>query len=210
MKITEVKPQKGHLVTVTLENGNTFTVSAELALEKGIKQGAPFDESGLDTLLRDSHRRRAKSRALWYLSRTDCSKGQMLEKLRRAGFPEDACAYTVSRLIDADLINDERFAARVAENLSRRSCSPRQIKAKLTEKRISPDLAAATVEGMEVDTLAQIRKLVSQKYLSRLKNPDKKHTVFPALARRGFAAGDIITVLREFDCTDDCEDDYGI
>ena len=83
MKIIEIKPRRKALSGIRFdceiipsEYGAIEDAAGLLALD-----------SELIALVCESHTKRAKSRAMWYLSRGDCSRKTLVDKLRRS-FPE--------------------------------------------------------------------------------------------------------------------------
>lgn len=202
MKITGIERIKGVQLRISFDIGNTVDLDRDTAITYGLCEGKELTAAELEKIAAASSLARAKSRAMWYLSRGDCSERAMKQKLLRAGFAEEVCEQVVDTLVRLGLINDEAYAERLAHNLAQRNYSSRQILAKLYEKQIPAEIARQMVIDTPVDAVGAIKTLVVKKYAQKLNDKAKRQSVFAALARKGFSIEDIKTALREY------EDDF--
>lgn len=199
MKIISLERIKGVMLRISFDNGETADLDRDTALSFGLCENRELSPAELEKITAASQLARAKSRALWYLSRGDCSEKGMQKKLMRAGFDEAVCLEVVSTLVRLGLINDESYANRLTQSLAQKNYSSRQILAKLYEKQIPADIARQAVQDAPVDAVSAIEALITKKYAARMKDRAKRQSVFAALARKGFALEDIKTVMRKFD-----------
>lgn len=195
MKITALKPCKKALTAVTFEDGSEVLLDSELIIIENVKVGADIDD--IEHLLYLSDFKRAKSRALWYLSRSDHSEKALLEKLVRGGFSEIACADAVTRMKELGLINDEIYASRMAEYLQANGISKRETEYKLINKGISRELAHILTQS-EDNECEKIKYLLEHKYSNKLKDEESVKKVFAALIRKGFSYSDVKSALKEY------------
>lgn len=166
--------------------------------EKGLKVGTELDEDKLLNLVNESHFARAKRRALWYLERGDLSKKQLIEKLSRA-FPKEIAERVAERFIELSLIDDERYAARLAERLVfDKKMSPKYAAFLMANKGIDRATAQSFTENLEADSLALIREIIERRYKNRLNDEKEINRAIGYLSRRGFEFSDIKKVLREY------------
>ncbi len=196
MKILSIKREKKHLDRIILEDGSELVIDSDLTEIKKLSPG--IDISDPDALKYDSDYLRAKSRALWYLSRSDHSEKALKEKLIAAGFVPEACEEACKRMVELDLINDERFARRLAEYLSAAGSSKREIAYKLSMKGISSDIIKEISYEDETDECDKIAKLIETKYKSKLNSEKDVEKVFAALVRKGFSYSDIKSALKAY------------
>lgn len=211
MIITELKPQRGHLLCASFDNGKTVLFDKDFALENGIREGGELSEKELTEYIGQSEYRRAMSRAVWYIERGSLSRKKLLEKLLKAGIMSGACHKAVLRMQELDLINDEAFAERLAEQYLTSGISVREAEAKMFQKGIDRAIAKAALDMFEVDATAQIKLLIHKKYRSKLQNADNVPKVFAALQRKGFKYSDIKKVLSEYsEQLNNSEEDYGV
>jgi regulatory protein len=151
--------------------------------------------------------KRAKSRALWYLSRGDLSEKGLAEKLKTAGFGEKAAQATVERMAELGLIDDEKYARRLLESLTMSGASEKEIYFKLKNKGISSDIAKEVLSESETDESEKIKGLLYTKYQNKLETQEGVQKVIASLARKGFSFSDIKDALRAYNEEIICEED---
>ena len=88
-----------------------LSLDAELCEIKHLKIGTELSDEELAALIEESHIKRAKSRAMWYVSQSDYCKKGLVKKLLNS-FPEYAAIAAVDRLEELGLINDSSYALR--------------------------------------------------------------------------------------------------
>jgi regulatory protein len=167
--------------------------------EFGLGEGDQITQSELDELAALACYKRAHSRALYLLSCRDYSRRALYDKLAR-DFGESAAQQVAERMCELGFIDDERYAARLAENMTGQGISSRSAIYKLTAKGISRHVAEAAVESLEVDAGEQLDALIERKYAYKLQGADEKAVarVVNALARRGYSFGDIRSAIARF------------
>jgi len=147
------------------------------------------------------------NRALWYLGRRDYGAQELRQKLLRyrpdkpAPTEEDADR-AVERLLELGLLDDERYAQRLAESLSRKGFGERGILMELRMRGLaneSPELPMADSE--------RLTELLQTKYQRKLGDERGRRAVYQALVRKGFTHGDIQAALRGCVVRDYTEED---
>lgn len=198
MTVTELKREKGHLVRVKFSGFEDVLIDLDVANGVPIKQGMEISPEKIAELKEISDYERAKSRALWYLDRSDRTEKGLYEKLVTAKFDKKASAKVISRLKELGLIDDNRYAKRYAERLIESGISKREIYAKLIIKGISRELAKETVNSFENDEKESIKQLIEKKYKNKMTDKNSIAKVYAALVRKGFSYGDVSDVLRQY------------
>lgn len=205
MRITEIKERRKGLTCVTAD-GEEFVFNTETVLSAGLKTDMCIERSELCNLLEKSECDRAKSRALWYLSRADHSKKALYDKLCRAFNPQ-AAEFATARMEELGLIDDYRYAKNVVAALCDANVSDREILRKLFVKGVPNDIAKQAVEENESNPQKQIAELLEKKYSRRLNREDDVRKVFASLIRKGFSYGDVKAALKEYsEKIDNCEE----
>lgn len=199
MFITGIKKEKKHLVRIMLSDGAEVFLDSDIPSEESLSEGKDISEEELKALLEESDYRRAKSRALWYLDRTDHTEKGLYEKLVRAGFGKKASARVIAKLCELGLLDDRRYAERMAERCAEANVSKRQTVSKLLLKGIPLELAKEVTDGLDTDGVEQITALIERKYQNKLYEEGGRQKVFAALARKGFSFEDIKTALKKYD-----------
>lgn len=211
--VLSVKKRRKHIAGVALcpelpeetkcerDKAGLWAVDLSLMEEGIIAEGMKLSLEQVEELIRESCCRKAKDRAVWYLSSADHSEKGLKRKLMRY-FPEYAAEYAVNRMCELGYINDEKYARNACEMLINRGLSSRAIVSKLVSCGVSPVLAKSVVEETDTDQVEQITALIERKFRNRLSDEDSVRRTVNSLARRGFSFSDIKTALRKYTDTD--------
>lgn len=209
MKLLEIKPRRKGLSELLFDcelnpaefgaaEGPTglIALDSEVLLINGVTENAEISTEKLKELVFKSNLKRAKDKALWYLSCCDHTKKELFTKLRKS-FGEEASSVAVSRMTELGLLDDFRFAKRFFEScLFDGKRSIREIEYKLSLKGVDKDIIkevkAEILENTDYSAIDTLVEIINKKYLSKL-NGDRKETekVFAALLRKGFNSSDI-------------------
>lgn len=206
MQVKAIKKDKLHLMRITLEDESEFLIDNDVCCEYCLKVGAQIGEKDLKQLCFESDYRRAKSRAAWYLDRSDHTEKALYNKLLRGGFSKEAAAKVIARYVEVGLLDDTRYAQNYAERLLEANVSKREAVAKMLQKGVSLDLAKSVLADTEVDEQAQIKNLLSKKYRTKLCAENGVEKVFAALVRKGFSYQAVKEALKGY--IEESEEDY--
>lgn len=205
MKIIEISRRRRSLYRLDFEQGDSIEVDVRTFDESRFAVGQEITEEQLNTLLATSRYNRARERALYLLGLRDYACKELEEKLYSEADPVIAAA-VVERLREVGLLDDERYAARLARSLSEVKHYPRRrIEQELRRRGISPVLAQAAVSDLEGEDFEQALEILRRKYYNKLNDPDSRRRVTAALARRGFSYGAIRRAMDEMEMPDDEE-----
>ena len=205
MKIIEISRRRRSLYRLDFEQGDSIEVDVRTFDESRFAVGQEITEEQLNTLLATSRYNRARERALYLLGLRDYACKELEEKLYSEADPVTAAA-VVERLREVGLLDDERYAARLARSLSEVKHYPRRrIEQELRRRGISPVLAQAAVSDLEGEDFEQALEILRRKYYNKLNDPDSRRRVTAALARRGFSYGAIRRAMDEMEMPDDEE-----
>lgn len=151
----------------------------------------------------DRQRTEARKKALRLLEQMDRTEKGLYDRLLRAGFSDELAADAVAYVKDYGYVDDTRYARNYI--LYRIHDKSRQkINQELQQKGVSRQVIQNAWEEAETqetpDERAVLRQTIKKKYEpgSRLDERAMRR-LFGYLARRGFRAGDIFSVLDELD-----------
>ena len=198
MKISALQKDKKHLTRITFENGEELLLDVDVCSDNAIGVGSELSEEDIKKLSFESNYQRAKSRALWYLDRSDHTEKVLYTKLLRAGFEKKASAAVIARLTELGVVDDRRFAERFAERCCENNISKREALHKMLEKGVAYDIAKQVLEEMECDESEQLSALIEKKYAYKLSQPNGMQKVYAALVRKGFSYGAIRATLKKY------------
>lgn len=209
MLVKRLEIRKGRVYAVFIdpppESVGPTGESGELLLERGVCDreglcaGVEISEDRLWLLCQSSRREQARQRAMWLLDSRDYTKRSMINKLRPL-YGEDAAGFAADYCEQIGLIDDGRYAARLAELMAGRGISDRQAVNRLTAKGIDRAEAERAVRAAGADPAEQLKTVIENKYAARLASGDKEQIerVVAALARKGFGFGDIRRAVSRF------------
>ncbi len=203
MEISQIKPSKLHLNSIELSNGENVLIDKDVCAQHCLMADTEIEPDFLEELKFQSDYVRAKSRALWYLDRMDYSERALYEKLVQKGFSKKASSAVLAKLCELGLINDRRYAERLAEKLGGQGNSKRASLQKMLQKGVPYDLAKEILSETDTDEVTKLVALIEKKYAAKLADRENYQKVYAALVRRGFSYGDVKTALKKY--TEDLE-----
>lgn len=125
------------------------------------------------------------------LSRRPHGRTELFRKLMRK-YPEKAASDAVEKLAGLGLLDDEKYAGLLAEELySRRNFGAARIRQELLRRGISGEIADAAVEMLDKNDLERIIDLLQTKYEPLLGGEKGNLRVKNALLRLGYGYSDI-------------------
>ncbi|MBO6738797.1 MAG: regulatory protein RecX [Phycisphaerales bacterium] len=173
----------------------------ELKLEVGTPWTAPLAEA----LREELDRGNAYRAAVRILTKRAKSSGELRRKLREYRYESEAIEWSITRLTELGILNDEEYARTVVRSqLSRKPAGRRLLAGKLREKGIDQATTDLVLDEMleDRDTIADARKLAQQAARSisdRYERDIRVRRISGRLARRGFDFDVIRKVVDELD-----------
>lgn len=198
MKILSIVRDKQHLSKITLSCGDELLLDCDTVIDNSLFEGMEIDCQALAVLQHESDFKRAKSRAFFYLDKTDYSEKAIFDKLKKAGFAENICAEVLAYLCEIGIVNDRRYAERLANRLLEANRSKREIINKLYLKGIPLNLAREVLGEADIDEESQVRALVERKYAYKLQDKNNYNKVYAALIRKGFSYSAVRGALKKY------------
>lgn len=170
-----------------------------------LEVGTPWTEQLAEQLREELDRGNAYRAAVRILTKRAKSSGELRRKLREYKHEPEAIEWSIARLIDLGVLNDEEYARMVVRSqLSRKPAGRRLLTGKLREKGVDQSIVQRVLDEMleERDTLADARKLAEQAARSisdRHETEVRRRRITGRLARRGFDFDVIRKVVDELD-----------
>lgn len=209
MRITAKSGRKDK-IHIYIDGEYLLTVDEIFWFSCGLVSGDEINEEELTAFEEAAGSRRAFNSALNSLDYRDHSEKEIRAKLLRkhdADYVDEA----VEKLIELDLVNDERYAENYARELfERKKFGKMRIKSELRAKGISADIANAAVEELfeeEPDNVQRIVDIIGKRYYNRMNDEVGRKKVFSALQRMGYSFSDIREAMSEFS-DDEYYEDY--
>lgn len=209
MKIVEIKPRRKSISGIIFDCEidpkdygaesdpvGLLALDSELCELKGLKPGLALDDNLLQALVEESSIKRAKSRAMWCISRQDMPKEKLRRKLLEH-FPAYAAEAAVERAVELGFINDLEYAKRRLQLIiNTRKVSLKSAARLLLEEGVSRQDVEIASEEAEYDPLNAILTLIERKYKLKLQAENGREKVMAALQRKGYSYGEIRTAFK--------------
>lgn len=194
--ITSIRQTKKGRFALFCDEEFLFSLDSETFFCEHIEEGDVLDTADLELLRQKSDTRKAKDKALQFLSLRDYAAGELYDKLCLKFDPHSAAA-AVAKMQELGLLNDRAFAMHRAKYLMAQRKSRSQILSHLNDKGVDRQTAQEVLEELYADSeenpdLQAAYSLLEKSYGRKLAQ-GKRQNVAAALARRGFNMG----VIRE-------------
>ena len=198
MLITEIRPEKGHLVGLYTDGEHIVSLDSDLAAECRLKPMTEYPVGALQEMLTQSQLRRAKSKALYLLEFRDYSRRDMVMRLKK-DFDEPSAEAAADYLEDIGALDDARYAENIIRHLiSGKHYGRRRILQELAQKGIDRRTAEAALETFDHSETDEIRSLLEGKFARNLDDPKDIRRTVASLLRYGYSQSDIFDALRDY------------
>ena len=199
MRIVEAKRRRGKLYDVVCEDGDTVLMDARVFEEHGLAEGSVLSEQAWEALLAESLYRRAREKALWLLSVKERSKAELREKLREEA-PANVAEETADEMERLGLLDDERYAVRLAEELRCvRHFSRRHTEQELRRRGIDRAVSEQASWGVDTTDEEQALALLHKKRYNKDCDEKTRRRMADLLARHGYDYDTIRHALAAFE-----------
>lgn len=208
MKIIGIKKDKKHTVKVGFDNGKTFNFDIDYWNSVCLRENDEIDDDTLNDHLKESDYIRAKSRGMWFLEKADYSEKTLYEKIVAGGISHTAAARAVARIKELGLIDDQKFASRLASRMSDANISKREAYVKLMNKGIPKEVIKETLDNTEFDEGEQIKAVIDKKYRAKMDTKENIQKVYAALIRKGFSYSAVSEAIRKYTKEIEIQEEY--
>ena len=188
--ITAIKKERGRF-RLTLSNGQSVVISAELFRERPLAEGDAIDLAEYDEWLLPRQYRAALDRAVGLLAMRAHSRGEIEQKLLRAHCRPATVEMVLYKLERENLLDDEDFAHQWAQARAGRKLGSGRIAQELRRKGVSPETIEEALSELDEDDQLSAAAALAEKALRRAKpGEDSRKTaqrIAGMLARRGYS-----------------------
>lgn len=204
--ITQIAVQKKrkNRCSVFLDDEYAFGLDQDIVFQFGLKKGDVLTNEQIEDILLNEEKKKARDRALRFLSYRDRSEKEVRTRLGDAGYDENIIEWVIAELKRLNLINDQRFARSFAQTqMIIRPRGEHILKRELKQKGIDAELIDRIIEQVyeEKDQFSVALELAKQRK-KRNKNIDEmkaRKRVSDFLLRRGFGWDIVSEVMEQWD-----------
>lgn len=204
--ITQIVVQKNKKdrCSVFLDGEFGFGLHQDIVFNFGLKKGDVLTEKQIEEILFSEEKKKAKIRALNFLSHRDRSEKEIRTKLMDVGFSGQIIELVVEDLKKISLIDDEKFAVNFGKTkLIARPMGEFLLKRELYQKGISNELIEKAIEQVyserKQDEIARELAAKRKKQLQNVGELKAKKRINDFLLRRGFNLEIIIQIIEQWD-----------
>jgi regulatory protein len=205
-KITQIafQQKRKNRCSIFLDDEFAFGLDQDIVLQFGLKKGDQLTEQQIEEILLNEEKKKARDRALNFLSYRDRSEKEIRTKLKDVGYDENIIDWVIGELKRLKFLDDERFAqSYVQTQMITRPVGEYFLKRELKQKGVDEELIEQTVEKAyeEKDQFSVALELAQQRK-KRYKNIDEmkaKKRVSDFLLRRGFSWDVVSEVMEQWD-----------
>jgi len=199
-----VQQKRKNRCSIFLDDEFAFGLDQDIVLQFGLKKGDQLTEQQIEEILLNEERKKAKDRALKFLSYRDRSEKEIRTRLKDVGYDENIIEWVIGELKRLKFLDDQRFAQSYAQTqMITRPMGEYFLKRELKQKGLDEELIEQTVEKAyeEKDQFSVAMELARQRK-KRYQNIDEmkaKKRVSDFLLRRGFGWDVVSEVMERWD-----------
>ncbi len=162
-----------------------------------IKVDSELSEEDYRYIIEDLLLKRAKSRSMYIIGRTEKSEAELIKKLKESFYPECVIEQTIDFLKEYKLIDDERYAREYYRYKSSGK-SRKVIKLELLRKGIDKETISEVLEENDNDESELIKKLITKKKVDlSVATREEISKLYSFLLRKGFDYEDVTSVINK-------------
>lgn len=195
MKITKLEIQKNDKNRVNLYVDDEFYsgIPAELVYLEHLKTGLEIDEKDLKKIIFENEKSKAMSRVTKYIGSSLKTQKQIREYLRKKEYSSETIEYVLSKLIEYDYIDDQKYAQAYVLTYGKKY-GKLKLKSQLKVKGVSEEIIESVLEDNEVDSIES----VASKYLkNKVLTPEVSQKLFRFLYSRGYEFDEINSYINK-------------
>lgn len=202
MKVTALQKYKGSTYEVELDYERKIYLHIDIIVDFSVKTGMELDRTKLREIIYASNFRRAYQYALYRLDYRDYSAKEMTDKLVQTYKNEALCLAVVEKLKKVGIINDARYAEKLARKLVEvKKYGYIRAKRELKLKGISEFIAVDALEKHSESFGENLMSLLETKharYLTDKSDRKSVEKVKAALVRYGYGFDEINRSIKEY------------
>jgi len=194
-------PRKSGRRRIDLDDGTSFSVDIGSLTRHGLRVGFELDEVTRGAILAEDGKTRAKATAMDMLRTRPRSRKEMLDRLARKGFDEEASEGAVQALEDLGYISDEEYAstyveARTGRKPRGRYAIRRELRGKGIDRTTIDRALTSISDEDEKDAAIRVARMQLPRY--EVIPPEvAQRRMYQFLLRRGFGYEHAAAAIRE-------------
>lgn len=174
----------------------------ELVYKHSLKVGLEIIPREFEQIVFEKERSEALSKATNYVTKTLKTKKQVLEYLLGKGYNQDTVNYCLDKLIEYRLIDDEEYAKRFIESVSKGE-GVNLTRYKLMMKGLNKQVIENIYNDAQIDSKENAKNLAVKRMKNKEINKENLSKTYRYLISKGFTYDDATYAI---DCIKEMED----
>ena len=187
--VTEIRETKG-LIQLSLDGVSWLKIRKKHFLKRPLEEGEAINPEEYISSVAAIQAADCFEAALTMLDMAAQTRNDLVRKLVFKGYVSPASEAAAQRLTEIGLVDDRRYAERVAQSQLKKPVGAYAVKRKLMAKRLSEEDIEAAMEDFDGEQQAQACSAAAEKLwrkYSSLPAREGRAKLSQALARRGFS-----------------------
>lgn len=196
--------KKGNNVLIVFDDDSNMLLNYNVFIDSMLRRNDEVNPKYIDELKTKNEFYRIKYSALNFLGRRSHSQRELYQKLTKKGFDKILCQNVLEKLSEINLINDNDFAEKFAEEKIKRGKSGiNKIKSELIKKGISKNIIQIIEQKYQSnDEIIENISILAVKKIEfmKKKETDKrklKSKLYTYLLGKGFTSGQVSEALNK-------------
>lgn len=202
MEITGLKQYKGKTYEVELDSERILYLHIDIIVDFGLIKGMQIERDEMKKIIYASNFRRAYEYSLYCLDYRDYSAEELYQKILKTYKNEKLCLDVIRKLARANIINDRRYAEKLAVKLvESRKYGYRRAKREIIQKGITEDIAEEMLDrynNIYYENLMEMLEKKHSRFLTDRTDRKSIEKVKNALVRYGYSFDEINSAVREY------------
>ncbi len=195
MTVTAVRMTKRGNIALYVDGEFCMSMHPDVFAASRLSVGMQIDPERLAELVGEAQLKKAKEKALHYLSYKEYTASQLKERLLR-DVDEESAALAVGRMEELGLVDDDDYAERFARDLyERKRYGLIRIRQEMRQRGLTDEQIEFAVSLLPDAPLVRIRELIEKKYPLAWEDEKVKRRAFAAMLRMGYCAADVRKAL---------------
>lgn len=184
-----------------MDDGTSFSIDIGLLTRHGLRVGFELEESTREAILAEDAKTRAKATAMDLLRTRPRSRKEMLDRLGKKGFDEEASEGAVHALEELGYISDEEYAdnyvvARTGRKPRGRYAIRRELRGKGIDRTTIDRALTAVSDEDEREAAIRVARMQLSRY-DVVPRDVAQRRMYQFLLRRGFGYEHVAAAIRE-------------
>ncbi len=200
MVITELEKKSRNRTALYVDGVIRVWLNDDIVFQYALSVGDEITEEELERFIKLNDETKAKEKALSLLDRRDHSASELRQKLIRSGIDGEVAERVICRLIECGIVDDERFAALLTDEMVDRRCySKKRCRFELMKKGVSKETIESVLNEKCIEDCDTVYKLITAKYLRKMSDEVTRQSLSQTLLRNGFSWSDVKSAYIRFD-----------